>query len=186
MEIQKEKPIYKQPLFLASIAILILLGIGVSYAYFATDIFKDKTPDTPISQQPDDTNDTNNPPADPQDEDKDTPPDTSTPNQPEETNPPETPPNETSARIHIPNHQALDGVITVNVAISEPWSGQARCVTEIRGPVSRTIRSDVFPQAQIAGCQVRATGLTPGEYKLSIHAENGSLRTNTETITVNL
>lgn len=91
-----------------------------------------------------------------------------------------------TARISIPNYQASGDTITVNTAIDESWNNNATCTMTVSGPTSIVIKENVFAQAQISGCQLQATGLQPGSYTVTIYAEQGSSRTNTETLTINL
>ena len=73
----------------------------------------------------------------------------------------------------------------MNVAIDEVWSS-GECVMEVSGPTSRTSKSDVFPQAQISGCQLEATDLQKGTYTVSVYATRDGKRTNTETLRINV
>lgn len=94
-------------------------------------------------------------------------------------------PERSSAQIHIPNYQAENGVITVNMIISEVW-GSGRCVVRVEGPRSETASMDVFPQAQNSGCGPSVANLPSGNYTVSAYAERDGRRTNVETLNVNL
>lgn len=90
-----------------------------------------------------------------------------------------------SATINIPSYQASDGKVLVNVAISESWNS-GECVMALSGPNSQTVREDVFPQAQISGCQLEANNLPSGTYKATIYAERNGQRTSSETLELRL
>lgn len=91
-----------------------------------------------------------------------------------------------SATISIPSYQARNGRITVNVAIDQPWGGDAVCKMEIEGPRSLTVTENVFPQAQLSGCPLEVTDMPSGSYNLTIYAEKGDQRTNIKNLNVSL
>lgn len=102
--------------------------------------------------------------------------------------PPSNPPEEQSgtATVNIPSYQVSGDTISVNVAISETWDSSAQCTMEIEGATKRTVKENVFAQAQISGCLLEASGLPSGSYTVSVYAENNGERTNTKVLRVAL
>jgi len=167
---------HKKSIIVAAILAVTLLLLGASIYYF---IPRDEKTDTTQTTESQDDAPVEEPTID---NDEQLVPDQTIP---QNGNPDQQPTKET-ARINIPNYQATGRVLTVNAAVSEPWSDDAQCVMNITGPTSATINEKLFAQAQISGCQLRSPDLQPGAYVVTIHAEQGSNRTNTETLNITI
>lgn len=175
----------KRNIIIALVLALVIIGTVIWYAQAqnigpfeeAVETSSGQTGQTQSTDSSDDstTIGTENPSYDPENPARDNT------TEPDDTNQPTS-----SAVINIPNYQADDGRILLNVAISEPWGSEARCTMQISGPVDRTVTESVFPQAQNSGCPLEATGLPVGSYQLTVFAENGTARTDTKKINVEL
>lgn len=175
MKIQNPSP--KKKIIVTSLIVLLLAGVG-AVGYFNSPLYvPQNNPDNTQTKDDDDTNSTDSgtTPSTPVD-DGETPAD----NMPDQDQA-----DQLSAQIHVPNYQAADGTITVNISINEVWS-DGQCVVRVEGPKNDTASMDVFPAAQNSGCGPRVSGLPAGTYTVTAWAERNNARTNTVTLNVTL
>jgi len=182
MKIAKTKKSLKRPTLLLAILITILLITGGVFAYMKISQKSNDTPGTTNQQQPD-----QKPIEEDSIETADTP-DSQKPAGPEgnpDHTPDDKPQENLSTQLHIPSHQAQDDTITVHVALDEVWS-DGECVMSLKGPTAKTVRTDVFPQARISGCVLKANSLPAGHYEVQVWAERNGQKTDIEALKINL